>query len=262
VVVENISGAGGTIGTARAAHATPDGYTLLVGTPSTHGSNVAVYSNLDYDPVRDFVPVMLIGTSPFMLLASPSSDAKSVKDLIALAKAKPGQINYASYGNGSINHLAGELFASLADIDVTHIPYRGSAPAMTDLIAGRVQYTFDGPAALGQVKGGKVRLLAVTGKQRWSVFSDVPTVAESGVPGFDVVTWFGLFAPSGTPKPIIDLLSAKANAAIKTQAAKDGFTQLSLDPGGGSPDVLARQVRAEIDKWAEIARKRNIRITE
>jgi tripartite-type tricarboxylate transporter receptor subunit TctC len=262
VVVENVSGAGGTIGTARAAHATPDGYTLLVGTPSTHGSNVAVYSNLDYDPVRDFVPVMLIGTSPFMLLASPSSDAKSVKDLIALAKAKPGQINYASYGNGSINHLAGELFASLADIDVTHIPYRGSAPAMTDLIAGRVQYTFDGPAALGQVKGGKVRLLAVTGKQRWSVFSDVPTVAESGVPGFDVVTWFGLFAPSGTPKPIIDLLSAKANAAIKTQAAKDGFTQLSLDPGGGSPDVLARQVRAEIDKWAEIARKRNIRITE
>src|ERR1700730_3784445 len=262
VVVENVSGAGGTIGTARAAHATPDGYTLLVGTPSTHGSNVAVYSNLDYDPVRDFVPVMLIGTSPFMLLASPSSDAKSVKDLIALAKAKPGQINYASYGNGSINHLAGELFASLADIDVTHIPYRGRAPAMTDLIAGRVQYTFDGPAALGQVKGGKVRLLAVTGKQRWSVFSDVPTVAESGVPGFDVVTWFGLFAPSGTPKPIIDLLSAKANAAIKTQAAKDGFTQLSLDPGGGSPDVLARQVRAEIDKWAEIARKRNIRITE
>jgi tripartite-type tricarboxylate transporter receptor subunit TctC len=262
VVVENVSGAGGTIGTARAAHATPDGYTLLVGTPSTHGSNVAVYSNLDYDPVRDFVPVMLIGTSPFMLLASPSSDAKSVKDLIALAKAKPGQINYASYGNGSINHLAGELFASLADIDVTHIPYRGSAPAMTDLIAGRVQYTFDGPAALGQVKGGKVRLLAVTGKQRWSVFPDVPTVAESGVPGFDVVTWFGLFAPSGTPKPIIDLLSAKANAAIKTQAAKDGFTQLSLDLGGGSPDVLARQVRVEIDKWVEIARKRNIKIAE
>jgi tripartite-type tricarboxylate transporter receptor subunit TctC len=262
VVVENISGAGGTIGTARAAHAAPDGYTLLVGTPSTHGSNVAVYASLDYDPVRDFVPVMLIGTSPFMLLASNSFEAKSVKELIALAKAKPGQLNYASYGNGSINHLAGELFASLADIDVTHVPYRGSAPAMTDLIAGRVQYTFDGPAALGQVKGGKVRLLAVTGRQRWSVFPDVPTVAESGVPGFDVVTWFGLFAPGGTPRPIVDLLNAKANAAIKTQAAKDGFTQLSLDAGGGSPDVLAKQVRAEIDKWGDIARKRNIRITE
>jgi len=262
VIVENVSGAGGTIGTARAAHATPDGYTLLVGTPSTHGSNVAVYSNLDYDPVRDFAPVMLIGTSPFMLLAAPSFEAKSVKDLVALAKAKPGQINYASYGNGSINHLAGELFASLADIDVTHIPYRGSAPAMTDLIAGRVQYTFDGPAALGQVKGGKVKLLAVTSKQRWSVFPDVPTVAESGVPGFDVVTWFGLFAPSGTPKAIVDLLNAKANAAIKTQAAKDGLGQLSVEPAGGSPEVLANQVRAEIDKWVGIARKRNIKVTE
>jgi len=262
VIVENVSGAGGTIGTARAAHATPDGYTLLVGTPSTHGSNVAVYTKLDYDPVRDFEPVMLIGTSPFMLLAAPSFDAKSVKELVALARARPGAINYASYGNGSINHLAGELFASLADIDVTHIPYRGSAPAMTDLIAGRVQYTFDGPAALGQAKGGKVKLLAVTSRQRWSVFPDVPTVAESGVSGFDMVTWFGLFAPSGTPKTIVDLLNAKANAAIKTQAAKDGFGQLSLDPGGGSPEVLANQVRAEIDKWVEIARKRNIKVTE
>jgi len=262
VIVENVSGAGGTIGTARAAHATPDGYTLFVGTPSTHGSNVAVYSKLDYDPVRDFAPVMLIGTSPFMLLAAPSFEAKSVKDLIALAKAKPGLVNYASYGNGSINHLAGELFASLANIDVAHIPYRGSAPAMTDLIAGRVQYTFDGPAALGQVKGGKVKLLAVTSKQRWSVFPDVPTVAESGVPGFDVVTWFGLFAPSATPKAIVDLLNAKANAAIRTQAAKDGFSQLSVDPAGGNPEVLANQVRAEIDKWVEIARKRNIKVTE
>lgn len=262
VIVENVSGAGGTIGTARAAHATPDGYTLFVGTPSTHGSNVAVYSKLDYDPVRDFAPVMLIGASPFMLLAAPSFEAKSVKDLIALAKAKPGLVNYASYGNGSINHLAGELFASLANIDVAHIPYRGSAPAMTDLIAGRVQYTFDGPAALGQVKGGKVKLLAVTSKQRWSVFPDVPTVAEAGVPGFDVVTWFGLFAPSGTPKGIVDLLNAKANAAIQTQAAKDGLSQLSLDSGGGNPEVLANQVRAEIDKWVEIARKRNIKVSE
>jgi tripartite-type tricarboxylate transporter receptor subunit TctC len=262
VIVENVSGAGGTIGTARAAHAAPDGYTLLVGTPSTHGSNVAVYPRLDYDAVRDFAPVMLIGTSPFMLLAAPSFEAKSVRDLVAMAKARPGQINYASYGNGSINHLAGELFASLAGIDVTHIPYRGSPPAMTDLIAGRVQYTFDGPAAVGQVKGGKVKLLAVTSKQRWSVFPEAPTVAESGVPGFDVVTWFGLFAPAATPKPIIDLLNAKANAAIRTQAAKDGFAQLSFEPAGGSPDALARQVRSEIDKWVDVARKRNIKLTE
>jgi tripartite-type tricarboxylate transporter receptor subunit TctC len=262
VVVENVTGAGGTIGTARAAHAAPDGYTLLVGTPSTHGSNVAVYPHLDYDPVKDFAPVMLIGTSPFMLLASPSFEAKSVQDLLAAAKARPGQVNYASYGNGSINHLAGELFASLAGIEVQHVPYRGSAPAMTDLIAGRVQYTFDGPAALGQVKSGKVKLLAVTSAQRWSAFPDVPTVAESGVPGFDVITWFGLFAPAATPRPIIDLLNAKANAAIKTQAARDGFAQISFDPAGGAPDVLAKQVRSEIDKWVDIARKRDIKLTE
>ena len=262
VVVENVSGAGGTIGTARAAHSAADGYTLLVGTPSTHGSNVAVYSSLDYDPVKDFAPVMLIGTSPFMLLTSAAFEAKSVQDLIAIAKAKPGQVNYASYGNGSINHLAGELFASLADINVTHVPYRGSAPAMTDLIAGRVQYTFDGPAALGQVKGGKVKLLAVTSSKRWSAFPDVPTVAESGVPGFDVVTWFGLFAPAATPKPVVDYLNAKANAALRTQTVKEGFALLSLDPAGGAPDALAKQVRGEIDKWVDIARKCNVKITE
>ena len=261
VVVENYAGAGGTIGTARAAHAAPDGYTLLVGTPSTHGANTAVYEHLNYDPVKDFAPVMLIGSSPFMLLATPSFEAKSVKDLIAAAKANPGRINYASYGNGSINHLAGELFASLADINVTHVPYRGGGPAMVDLIAGRVQYEFDGTASIGQVKAGKVKILAVTSKERWSVFPDVPTVAET-LPGFDAITWYGLFAPAGTPKAIVDLLNAKANAAIRTKAAVDGLNQLSIDPGGGSPDVLAKQVRGEIDKWVDIARKRNIRITE
>lgn len=261
VVVENVSGAGGTIGTARAAHAAPDGYTLLVGTPSTHGANSAVYEKLNYDPVKDFAPVMLIGSSPFMLLAAPSFEAGSVKDLIALAKARPGTVNYASYGNGSINHLAGELFASLADINVTHVPYRGGGPAMIDLIAGRVQYEIDGTASIGQVKAGKVKLLGVTSKQRWPVFPDVPAVAET-VPGFEAITWYGLFAPAATPKPIIELLNAKANAAIRTPAAKAGLDQLSIDAGGGSPDVLAAQVRSEVDKWVEIARKRNIRITE
>ena len=222
---------------------------------------MAVYANLDYDPVRDFAPVMLIGTSPFMLLASAGFEAKSARELIATAKSKPGAINYASYGNGSINHLAGELFASLADIDVTHVPYRGAPPAMTDLVAGRVQYTFDGPAALGQVKGGKVKLLAVTSAQRWSAFPDVPTIAESGVPGFDVFTWFGLFAPAATPRPIVELLNAKANAAIRSPAVREGLAQISVDPAGGAPEVLAKQVRSEIDKWVDVARKRNIKLS-
>jgi tripartite-type tricarboxylate transporter receptor subunit TctC len=142
------------------------------------------------------------------------------------------------------------------------VPYRGGAPALADLIGGRIQYTFDGTASLGQVKGGKVKLLAVTSKARWPVFPDVPTVAESGVPGFDAITWYGLFAPAATPRPILDLLNAKANAAIQTQAAKDGFAQLSLDPGGGTPEVLARQVRSEIDKWVDVAKKRNIKVTD
>ena len=261
VVVENVTGAAGTIGTAKVAHASPDGYTLLLGTPSTHGTNVAIFPHLDYDAVKDFAPVMLIGTSPFMLLTSPTFDAKSVKDLIADAKAHPGQLNFASYGNGSINHLVAELFDSLAGIDVAHVPYRGSAPAISDLIAGRVQYTFDGPAALGQVKGHTVKLLAVTSKTRWAVFPDVPTVAESGVPGFEAITWFGLFAPAGTPKPILNVLNAKANAAIHTPAAGEGFAKLSIDVVGGSPEVLAKQVRTEIDTWVDIARKRNIKFT-
>jgi tripartite-type tricarboxylate transporter receptor subunit TctC len=262
MVVENISGAGGTIGTAKAAHAAPDGYTLFIGTPSTHGTNAAVYPTLPYDPVKDFAPVMLIGTSPFMLLVAPNLEAKSVPELIALAKANPGRLDYASYGNGSINHLVAELFASMAAIEVTHVPYKGSAPAMGDLVGGRVQYTFDGPAALGQVKGGKVKLLAVTSKNRWSVFPDVPTIAESGVPGFSAITWFGLFAPAGTPQAIVDLLNEKGNAAIRTAASRDGFAQLSVDIVGGTPDALARQVRTEIDTWVDIARKRNIRINE
>lgn len=262
VVVENVSGAGGTIGTARAAQAAPDGYTLLVGTPSTHGANVAVYPKLSYDPVRDFAPIMLIGSSPLMVLAAPSFQANSVKELVAIARAKPGEINYASYGNGSINHLAGELFSSLADIKVSHVPYRGGAPALADLMAGRVHYTLDGTASLGHVKSGKVKLLGVTSAKRWSVFPDVPTVAESGVPGFDAITWYGLFAPAATPKPVVELLNAKANAAIATAGAKDGFAKLSLDAGGGGPDVLAKQVRNEIDKWVDVARKRNIKITD
>lgn len=261
VFVENQTGGGGTIGTGRAARAPADGYTLLVGTPSTHGANVAVYEHLDYDPVKDFAPIMLIGSSPFLLITAPGFEVASVKDVIAAAKAKPGTINYASYGIGSINHLIGELFASRADIAVTHVPYRGGGPAMVDLLAGRVQYEFDSTAAIGQVNAGKVKLIAVTSAQRWSKRPDVPTVAET-VPGFESTTWYGLFAPAGTPKAIIDVINAKANAAIRTPAAQAEFDKLAIDQGGGGPDVLARQVRTEVERWADIARQRNIRVTE
>jgi tripartite-type tricarboxylate transporter receptor subunit TctC len=181
VIVENVVGAGGTIGTARAAQAAPDGYTLFIGTPSTHGTNVAVYPKLSYDAIKDFDPIGLIATSPLLLIASPTLDVATVGDLIKLAHARPGELAYGSFGTGSINHLAIELFQSMAGIRTNHVPYRGSAPAMTDLIAGRIQYSMDGPAALTFIRAGTVKFLAIGSRKRWGFFPDKPTISESGV---------------------------------------------------------------------------------
>jgi tripartite-type tricarboxylate transporter receptor subunit TctC len=260
VVPENYGGAGGTIGTAKAAQAAPDGYTIFVGTPSTHGTNKAVLANLSYDPIRDFSPIGLIGTSPFLLIVHPGVPANSAKELIALAKSKPGELNYASFGNGSINHLGAELFNSMAGIDVKHIAYRGGAPALADLIGGRVQYTFDGTAALPAIRASQVRLLAVGSAQRWHVFPDVPTVAESALPGFDLSTWYGLFAPAKTPQPVVDLLNARLNAVLQLPQTKEAFAKMGFDPAGGKADVLTKKVQAEVSKWVEVARQKNIKV--
>jgi tripartite-type tricarboxylate transporter receptor subunit TctC len=260
VVVENYGGAGGTIGTAKAAQAAPDGYTIFVGTPSTHGTNKAVLANLSYDPIRDFSPIALIGTSPFLLIVNPGVPASSAKELIALAKAKPGDLNYASFGNGSINHLGAELFNSMAGIDVRHIAYRGGAPALADLIAGRTQYTFDGTAALPAIRASQVKLLAVGSAQRWHVFPDVPTVAESALPGFDLSTWYGLFAPAKTPQPVIDLLNARLNAVLLLPQTKEAFAKMGFDPAGGAPDVLVKKVQNEVGKWVAVAKEKNIKV--
>ena len=260
LVPENYGGAGGTIGTAKAAQAAPDGYTIFVGTPSTHGTNKAVLTNLSYDPIRDFSPIGLIGTSPFLLIVHPGVPANSTKELIALAKAKPGELNFASFGNGSINHLGLELFNSMAKIDAKHIPYRGGAPALADLIGGRVQYTFDGTASLPALRGSQVKLLAVGSAQRWHVFPDVPTVAESALPGFDLTTWYGLFAPAKTPQPVIDLLNARLNAVLQLPQTKESFAKMGFDPAGGAPDVLAKKVQNEVAKWVEVAKQKNIKV--
>jgi tripartite-type tricarboxylate transporter receptor subunit TctC len=262
VVVENYGGAGGTIGTAKAAQSPADGYTIFVGTPSTHGTNKAVLANLSYDPIRDFSPIALIGTSPFLLIVHPSVPAASARELIALAKSKPGALNYASFGNGSINHLGAELFNSMAGIEVKHIPYRGGAPALADLIAGRTQYTFDGTAALPAIRASQVKLLAVGSAQRWHVFPDVPTVAESALPGFDLSTWYGLFAPAKTPQPIIDLLNARLNAVLQLPQTKEAFAKMGFDPAGGAPDVLVKKVQNEVSKWVEVARQKNIKVEQ
>jgi tripartite-type tricarboxylate transporter receptor subunit TctC len=262
VFVENYGGAGGTIGTAKAAQAPADGYTIFVGTPSTHGTNVAVFEKLPYHPIRDFSPIGLIGTSPFLLITHPTVPVNSTKDLIALAKSKPGEMNYASFGNGSINHLGAELFNSMANIDVRHIPYRGGAPALADLIAGRTNWTFDGTAALPAIRAGQVKLLAVGSSQRWHVFPEVPTIAESALPGFDLSTWYGLFAPAKTPQPIIQQLNSRLNALLQLPEAKASFAKMGFDPAGGPPEVLTRKVQNEVSKWVDIAGKKNIKVQQ
>jgi tripartite-type tricarboxylate transporter receptor subunit TctC len=197
-----------------------------------------------------------------MLITRTGMKAASVKELITEAKAHPGELNYASYGNGSINHLIGELFLSMADIKAAHVPYRGGAPAMADLVGGRVDYTFDGSAALGQVRSGKAKVLAVGSPQRWSVLPDVPTIAEAGVPGFEAFTWYGLFAPAATPKNLIDFLNAKVNAALQTPGAKEQFAKQSIDVIGGTPAALGQHVQNEIGKWVKVAKAKNITVAE
>jgi len=215
VIIENRGGAGGMLGAAAVAQAPDDGYTLLFGTGSTHGTNSNVYARLPYDPVRDFVPVVLVSTSPLLLIVPAASPAKSVGEFIALARSRPGRLSFGSYGTGSVNHLGAELFNSMAKIEANHVPYRGSAPMLTDMIGGRLDYALDGVStSLGYIEAGTVRLLGVAGPNRSPVLPDQPTVAESGLPGFDTMVWFGLFAPAGTPKAAVDVINAKTNAVL------------------------------------------------
>ena len=263
VIIENRGGAGGALGAAAVAQAPADGYTLLMGTGSTHGTNSNVYARLSYDPVRDFVPVVLLSSSPLLLIVPQASPAKSVGELIALGRGRSGGLSFASYGTGSINHLGAELFNSMAKIQANHVPYRGSAPAMTDLIAGRIDYMFDGVStSLGYLQSGTIRVLGVAGPNRSPVLPDVPTISEAGLPGYDTMVWFGLFAPAGTPKPIVELVNRKTNAVLASPRVKEGLEKLGIEPVGGGADVLAGKVQSELSKWATIVREKNIRLEQ
>jgi tripartite-type tricarboxylate transporter receptor subunit TctC len=263
VVIENRGGAGGALGATAVAQSAPDGYTLLLGTGSTHGSNPSIYTRISYDPVRDFVPIALFSTSPLVLVANTAVPANSAKELIALAKTKPGQLSFGSYGPGSINHLAGELFNSMAGIQANHIPYRGSAPMMTDLIGGRLDYAFDGVSTtLGYIQAKSVKMLGIAGTNRSPIHPDQLTIAEAALPGFDTMVWFGLFAPAGTPKPIVDLLNGKANIALAESAVREGLEKLGMEAAGGSPEVLANKVQSEMQKWGSLVREKNIRVDQ
>lgn len=262
VIIENRGGAGGMVGAAAVAKAAADGYTLLVGTVSTHGTNVSVYANLGYDPVRDFAPIILVSQSPLMMVARPNLPAHSVSEFIALARRQPGRLSYGSYGMGSINQFAAELFNMMAQTQTNHVPYRGSAPALADLMSGQIDYMFDGVStSAGHVRAGTIRLLGIASLSRTPVMPDAPTIAEAGLPGFDVPVWFGLFAPTGTDPAIVDAINRATNAALAMPDVKESFAKLGFEPAGGSADLLVRKVRMEIDKWRSLARDRHISVT-
>jgi tripartite-type tricarboxylate transporter receptor subunit TctC len=260
-IVENIAGAGSLTGTVAAAKATPDGYTLQTGLNASMAVNPSLFANLPYDPVADFEPVGMLAQFPFVLVVSNNFPAHSVKELIALAKAKPGEINYASAGNGTGQHLSMELFKLMTGINLAHVPYRGASPAYSDVISGQVPVFFDNLASgLGQIKGGNVRALAVTGKQRSPLLPDVPTVEEAGVPGYTYYTWFGLWAPKATPQPIINKLNAELKKALVEPAVKDRI----IAAAGETMDMPLADIKpflkSEIAKWADVVKRANIQV--
>jgi tripartite-type tricarboxylate transporter receptor subunit TctC len=261
VVIENRTGAGGNIGADLAAKAKPDGYTLLMGTVSTHAINPNLYPNMPYDPVKDFAPVAMVARMPNLLVLHPSVPAANVAELIALAKARPGTLAFASAGNGTTQHLAGELFKKMADVDMIHVPYKGNAPAVTDLVGGQVQVMFDNiPVSLQQVRAGKLRALAVTGPARSPVLPQLPTVAEAALPGYNITSWFGLYAPSGTSPQIIERLNREANKALASEPIRRRLTDQGIEPAGGTPGQFAEFMRTELVKWGKIVRESGARV--
>jgi len=255
IVVENRAGAGGTIATRQVARAAPDGYTLVIGGTGTLAVNPTLYQNVGYDPRKDFAPVGLIGTSALVVLVNPSVPAKTIRELIDLAKKDPGKLNYASAGVGSGIHLGTVLFEQMGEIQLTHVPYRGTGPALTDLIGGHVAIYFSSlPSAIGIARDGKVRPLAVTGAKRSDVFPDVPTVAET-LPGFEAVLHYGIVAPAGTPRPIVDKLNAALREALAASDTQERMAKDGTEPLPSTPDEYAADIDREETKWSAIVKK-------
>ena len=261
VVIDNRAGAGGIIGTELAAKAVPDGYTLLYGTSGGLSVNPALSNKLPYDPGKDFAPVSLLVVSPHLLIVNSSVPVKSVKELIALAKARPGQLNYASVGQGSPNHLGMELFKSLTGTDIVHVPYKGTGPAVTDLLGGQVQLMLSAmPSVLPFVKTGKLRALAVGGTQRSSAIPEIQTVAEAGVPGFECGTWNGMFAPAKTPGTIINKLNTQIVKILAVAEMAQLLAGQGAEPRSSTPEELRKLMLSETARWKKVIQNANIRI--
>ena len=259
MVVENRPGAGGNIGAEAAARSAADGYTLLMGTLGTQVTNQFIYPRMPYDSAKDFAPVTLVANSPNVLLVNSTLPANSIGELIGLARREPGKINYASTSTGGSPHLSGELLNMMAGIKMQHVPYKGAAPAMTDLLAGQVNLMFDNlPSALAQIQGGRIKALAVTGVKRASVLPSVPTVRESGLPDYEVNSWFGLLAPAGTPPERVRQLQQAVDKVVAMPDVRKRIQELGAEPGGEGSAAFAAQIKADTDKWSRVIRTAGI----
>jgi tripartite-type tricarboxylate transporter receptor subunit TctC len=259
VVVENRPGAGGSLGSDLAAKSAPDGYTILIATSSTHSIG-PVLQKLPYDPIRDFAPITHVANVPNVLVVSPKLPAKNLKELIALAKAQPGKLNYASSGIGTIVHLNGELFKMLAGVDIVHVPYKGTQLSIPDLASGNVAMLVDSLAsALPNIKNGNVRPLALNAPKRSALLPEVPTFAEAGMPEFDLYTWFGMFAPAGTPREIVARLQRDVVAGLKAPDLLERFEAVGAEPVGSTPEQFVERIRSDAARWGEVIKTANVK---
>jgi len=261
VVVENRPGAGGVVGSDYVAKAAPDGYTLIMGNAGSHGINAAVYAKLPYDIQRDFAPVSQVAVAPNVMVINPSLPASTVAEFIAYAKANPGKLSYASGGNGSSAHMSMELFKSMSGIDIQHVPYKGSSPALTDVVSGQVAaFIGNMPPTVPLIKAGKLRALAVTTKSRSALMPELPTIAEAGLPGYETVAWFGVLAPAGTPPEIVHRLSAEIARIAKSPEVGEKLVAMGAEPVGSTPEEFKAVIDRDIAKWKPLAQKVNIKI--
>ena len=260
VMIENKPGASGTVGTASVAKSPPDGYTITLGSTPSYATAPSMYPDLPYNPVRDFAPITLVARVSNLLVVHPSLPVNNVKELIAYARANPGKLNFTSVGSGSTPHLSAELFKMMAGVELSHVPYKGTAPALVDLIAGRVEMAFEGtPALLPHVRAGRLRALGITSLQRSQLLPDVPTISESGLSGFDVNVWYAVFAPAGTPAEVIKKLNNAIVASLRTPALSRQLNDLGADLVGSSPEELGAYLNLETSKWTDVIKKAGIK---
>ena len=260
-VIENRAGASGMIGAGAVAQAAPDGYTLVLGTISSHGINASVFKTMSYDAVRDFAPVTIIASTPNVLMVHPSLPVQNVKELIAYAQKNPGALNFGSTSTAGSPHMSGELLKTLTKIDIQHVPYRGASPMLNDLLGGHIKMAFDNlPSSMAHIRSGAVRALAVTTTERFPHAPDIPTMAESGVPGYEVAAWFGVLAPAKTPPAVVDLLQRNIAEIVKEEPIRKRMDDLGAVPSGITPADFARHIEAEVSKWKDVVAATGVKV--